>query len=271
MPANDRWNDADVLKTSRQPKYSPLEVHPGVTLTHTGSNTTGAVAGFSEGEQVVLVDDRGKRKVFRAHDGAFKHNGLRVALRAPSEPRKSRNRLTASGSIAADRSRAKTARASRLWVEGIHDAELVEKVWGDDLRECGVVVEPMHGADDLPVEIARYGPQHDRRLGILLDHLVPGSKESLIAEGIADANVLIRGHPYVDVWAAIKPSTIGIEAWPEIPIGTRWKQGIIDVLEFGAEPPAFWHKILDSVDSYRDLQTPLVNAVEQLIDFVTSD
>ena len=35
-------------------------------------------------------------------------------------------------------------------MEGKHDAELVEKVWGHDLRIEGVVVEPLHGVDDLP-------------------------------------------------------------------------------------------------------------------------
>jgi hypothetical protein len=29
------------------------------------------------------------------------------------------------------------ARASRIYVEGKHDAELVEKIWGDDLRAIG--------------------------------------------------------------------------------------------------------------------------------------
>ena len=44
---------------------------------------------------------------------------------------------------------AKVAKASRIWVEGIHDAALVERIWGDDLRVEGVVVEPLDGIDDL--------------------------------------------------------------------------------------------------------------------------
>ena len=30
----------------------------------------------------------------------------------------------------------------------------------------------------------------------------------------------------------------------------------------------FWKKALNQVESYKDLETPLINAVEQLIDFV---
>ena len=30
-----------------------------------------------------------------------------------------------------------------------------------------------------------------------------------------------------------------------------------------------WRRILASVSSYRDVETPLINAVERLIDFVT--
>ena len=46
-----------------------------------------------------------------------------------------------SGSMAVAGAKARTARAARIVVEGVHDAELVERVWGDDLRIEGVVVE----------------------------------------------------------------------------------------------------------------------------------
>ncbi len=35
----------------------------------------------------------------------------------------------------------------------------------------------------------------------------------------AAGNVLIVGHPYVDVWQAIRPKVLGIEAWPAVPRG----------------------------------------------------
>ena len=162
----------------------------------------------------------------------------------------------------------KNARASRLLVEGVHDAELVEKVWGDDLRVEGVVVELLDGADNLQEIVRSFGPRSGRRLGVLLDHLVDNSKETRIAAGVDHPDVLVTGHPYVDIWAAVKPSVVGIAAWPEIPKGQPWKEGICAALGVD-DPRLFWKKILNSVSSYSDLQPPLVGAVEQLIDFVT--
>ena len=46
----------------------------------------------------------------------------------------------------------------RIYVEGRHDAELVEKVWGDDLRVEGVVVEYLEGVDDLPAIVEAFAP-----------------------------------------------------------------------------------------------------------------
>jgi len=45
---------------------------------------------------------------------------------------------------------------------------------------------------------------------------------------------------------------------------------VIEELGLDLEPGVFWANVLASVSSYRDVETPLVNAVEQLIDFVTS-
>ena len=76
------------------------------------------------------------------------------------------------------------------------------------------------------------------------------------------------GHPYVDVWAAVKPSVIGLRAWPEVPKGENWKDGVCRRIGV-SDPRAFWKKLLGSVNSYADLEPPLVGAVERLIDFVT--
>jgi len=271
MPANDRWVVDDVLDGFRKQQYPTVAVAIGMTLTHTGSGTIGQVAGFAEGDTVVLLDEGGQRQHFRAHDGAFLHNGVRVALRKPATPVPRERQFTASGSIAAESTRAKVAIASRIWVEGIHDAELVEKVWGDDLRDIGIVVEPLHGADDLASAVAAFAPGNGRRLGILLDHLVVGSKESRIAQATRHPSVLVCGHPYVDIWAAIRPETIGIDAWPEVPRGLPWKEGVIAAIGMSTEPGRFWREVLDATSSYRDLETPLVNAVEQLIDFVAPE
>ena len=269
MAKQDRWASEDVLETFRKPTYVELEVDHGMTLTHTGSRFTGVVAGFSERDQVLLVGDSGDRQLFKAHDGAFTHRGVRVALRAPANPADKPRRFTASGSVDIGDVRARVAAASRIWVEGIHDAELIEKIWGDDLRVAGVVVEPLHGADDLEAAVAEFDPGAGRRLGVLLDHLVDGSKESRIASRVEQENVLVCGHPYVDIWQAIKPGTIGITAWPEVPLGQPWKEGVVGELGMDVATGVFWGKVLAAVSSYRDVETPLVNAVEQLIDFVT--
>ena len=60
---------------------------------------------------------------------------------------------------------ARVARASRIWVEGDHDAALVERIWGDDLRAEGVVVEPLRGIDDLVTQAAPSGPARDAGWG----------------------------------------------------------------------------------------------------------
>lgn len=269
MTRLDRWSGDDILATPDKQDYPIVETDERTRLTDPKSRFTGAVAEFIPGESVVLIDDSGQRRTFAAHDGALLQNGIRVALRESGNAPQRPVRFTASGSIDAGPSHARVAAASRIWVEGIHDAELLEKIWGDDLREEAVVVEPLHGADDLAATVAAFRPGPQRRLGVLLDHLVEGSKESRIAASITDPHVLIRGHPYVDIWQAIKPGTVGIAAWPEVPRGTPWKEGVIASLGMDVDPGPFWGTILDSVTSYRDVETPLVNAIEQLIDFVT--
>jgi hypothetical protein len=267
----DRWAASDVITADRiasTPRL--LEVPLGIVLTHRSTGTTGEVVAFTEGARVILRDTSGKRHEFAPMDGFFEHDGLRVALRAAQPAATRPVSLTASGSVAPERGRAKVARASRIWVEGIHDAELLEKIWGDDLREERIVVEPVHGVDDLGAAIDYFAPGPERRLGVLLDHLVDGTKEQRIADSIDDPNVLITGHPYVDVWEAITPSVIGIESWPQVPRGMPWKEGIVSALGFRGHTGSFWSSVLGSVSSYLDLETPLVNAIEQLIDFVAA-
>ncbi|OEV06915.1 DUF3097 family protein, partial [Streptomyces nanshensis] len=178
-------------------------------------------------------------------------------------------RRTASGSIAVQGAKARVARAGRIYVEGRHDAELVEKVWGDDLRIEGVVVEYLEGVDDLPAVVRDFAPGADARLGVLVDHLVPGSKESRIAAEITDEHVLVVGHPYIDVWEAVKPSALGIDAWPRVPRGQDWKTGVCRALGWEENTGAAWQRILSHVRDYRDLEPALLGRVEQLIDHVT--
>lgn len=202
--------------------------------------------------------------------GAFSVGGRTVSLVQVTANGPDPVNITASGSVAPSQRRAAVAQPSRLLVEGLHDAELIEKIWGDDLRVEGVVVEPMHGADDLSAIIREFGPNPNRRLGILLDHMRQDrqTKESHLAEASAQENVLIRGHKFVDIWQAIKPSVVGIDAWPEIEYGTDWKTGIVLSLGFRGTTGELWKLLLGRVTSFRDLDPSLVGAVEELIDFV---
>ena len=220
---------------------------------------------------VTLEDRRGKRRVFPMLPAAFLLDGRPVTLVPPTrtEPSATARRKTASGSYAVAGAQARVARGSRIWVEGIHDAALVERIWGDDLRIEGVVVEPLDGIDELADRIAEFAPDAEHRIGVLVDHLVPGSKETRIVAGIRNPNVLVNGHPYVDVWQAVKPSAVGIARWPEVPRGTDWKTGVCAALGV-SEPREMWRRVLAGVDSYADVEVPLLRAVEELIDFVTA-
>ena len=83
-------------------------------------------------------------------------------------------------------------------------------------------------------------------LGILVDHLVAGTKETRAAQQVAGPHVLVTGHPYVDVWEAVKPATVGIRAWPQVPRGTDWKTGVCAALRWG-EPADGARRVLKLV------------------------
>ena len=270
MPPTDRWDLDDVIAADHEARsYPKIDVSFGLALMHRASGTQGTVVAFAQGQRVVLEDPAGGTHEFKPFDGAFAHNGRAVSLRGTVvAPASQERRFTASGSIDVGDAPARVAAGSRIWVEGVHDAELIERIWGDDLRVEGVVVEPMHGVDDLPALVAGFRPGPRQRLGILLDHLVEGSKESIMASRVTGPHVLVTGHPYVDIWQAVRPSALGIDRWPSVPKGRPWKEGIVDALGVPASSGEFWKQVLSCVESYRDVETPLVNAVERLIDFV---
>lgn len=260
--------DGGAPRVRRAPRKVPAT--PGLEVTVRATRRTGVVVRCDK--QVVVLRDRdGRDHQVRLVDGAFAIGREAVSL-VPPRPAAGAGggaaSRTASGSVAVPGAPARVARASRIMVEGVHDAELVEKVWGDDLRIEGVVVQPLEGADNLVEVVRGFGPRPGRRLGILLDHVVEGSKESRLAEAVDHPDVLVTGHPFVDVWAAVKPQVVGIPAWPDVPKGLPWKEGVCEALGVG-DPRAFWKRIVGSVSSYADLEPALVGAVEQLIDFVT--
>lgn len=242
-----------------------------MVIEHRASGVVGSIRSFND-QQVVLRDRHGVDRPLRPMAGGFLLDGRPCTL-IPARPSAGTtpSSRTASGSVASAPQPARLARASRILVEGIHDAELVEKVWGDDLREVGVVVERLDGMDDLADVIRDLDPGPGRRLGVLLDHLVEGSKETRVATQVRHPHVLVTGTPFVDVWAAVRPQVAGIRAWPEVPRGVPWKAGVLDALGIAARPGEFWRHLLGKVRTYADLDPTLVGAVEQLIDFVTED
>jgi hypothetical protein len=281
-PANDRYG-ADVLATpAKRPAAPEVAAEPGLVVEEVETGWCGAVLRTekSGGMHVVVLEDRrGRTRTFPLGHG-FWIDGRPVHLVAPRSAAPSGPVRTASGSVAVTGHRARVARASRILVEGRHDAELVEKVWGHDLRVEGVVVELLDGVDDLAAAVAEFGPGPGRRIGVLVDHLVAGTKEwreaaAVARLGDAAGHVLVVGHPYVDVWQAVRPDRLGLAAWPEIPRGRSWKRGILEALgwphETQADVALGWRRILGSVTSYADLEPDLLGRVEQLIDFVTAD
>ncbi len=257
-----------------QREVPKVEAEHGLVVEDSEGRFCGAVVGYEKGA-VTLEDRHGSRRVFPLAPAAFLLEGQPVTLVPPGSVTPAGPRppaRTASGSVVAptaERARAKVARASRIYVEGKHDAELVEKIWGDDLRDVGVVVEYLEGIDDLPAIVRDFSPAPGRRLGVLVDHLVAGSKETRIAASVRSPDVLIVGHPFIDIWAAVRPAAVGIAAWPDVPPGQPWKEGVLRALGWPPEVPAAWPRILRSVTSYADLEPELLGRVEELIDFVT--
>ena len=260
----------DFAASKRGPTYPDVVVETNLLVADRASGFDGAIVRWSA-EGVTIQNRNDYVRHFSWKPGGFLIDGKPVTLVRPATSASASQRMTASGSVAGD-GRARVAAASRIWVEGKHDAELLEHVWGDDLRELGIVVEPLHGADDLAAAVTDFGPSPDRRLGVLLDHLVAGSKESRIAETVRDPNVLITGHPFVDVWAGIRPKVLDLADWPDVPRTDAagrpvvWKEGLCAAL--GVPFEGFWPRLRNQVHTFADLRPELVGAVEQLIDFV---
>ncbi|TFC07342.1 DUF3097 domain-containing protein [Cryobacterium mannosilyticum] len=249
----------------------------GLVVEEVATGFCGAVVRI-EKSVVTLEDRHGKLRLFPL-GGGFLIDGRPVVLAAPARAASRKPARTASGSLAVSDAPARVARGSRIFVEGRHDAELVEKVWGADLRIEGVVVEYIEGVDNLEELLAEFKPGPTRRVGMLVDHLVAGSKESRIADAVARGpygrHVLVVGHPYVDVWQAVKPERLGLTVWPDIPRSIEWKHGICEALGWPHEDQAdiarAWQRILGRVRTFADLEPQLLGRVEHLIDFVTVD
>ena len=253
-----------------------VEAEPGLVVEDFEGKFCGAVVAF-EKDAVTLEDRHGKRRAFPL-PGAFLFDGKRVTLVRPAaqRPAPGAPAKTASGSIAAPQQRAKVARASRIYVEGKHDAELVEKIWGDDLRDVGVVVEYLEGVDDLPAIVeglpagpwpaarrARRPPR--RRLQGEPDRRRGRPRPARPRRRPPVHRRLGRGQA-----RAARPGARGRTYRREQP----WKEGVLRRIGWPTSTPqdvaAAWRRILRAVTSYGDLEPELLGRVEELIDFVTA-
>jgi hypothetical protein len=272
----DRYG-ADVLANNphRKSRSTEQPVEFGMVVEDAQTGFVGAVVRIEFG-RMELEDRHGRKKPFPIGPG-YLIDGKPVILTAPRRGAPTAPARTASGSVAVQ-AKARVALASRIYVEGRHDAELVEQVWGDDLRVEGVVVEYLGGVDDLVGIVEDFRPGPGRRLGVLVDHLVAGSKEARIADAVrrgpGGVHALVVGHPFIDIWQAVKPGRLGIPTWPVVPRGTDWKRGVCRALGWPhteqADIARAWQRIRGRVRDWNDLEPALIGRVEELIDFVTA-
>lgn len=275
----DRYG-ADILSNNphrvRRPRSVERPIEIGMVVEDAETGFVGAIVRVEYG-RMELEDRHGRTRPFPVGPG-YLVDGKPVILTAPKKAAPKAATRTASGSVAVAGARAKVASASRIYVEGRHDAELVEQVWGADLRIEGVVVEYLGGVDDLSAVVSEFAPGPGRRLGVLVDHLVAGSKEARIAESVRRGpggdHTLVVGHPFIDIWQAVKPARLGLPAWPVIPKGQDWKHGVCAALGWPhrdqADIAAAWQRIRGRVRDWTDLEPELIGRVEELIDFVTA-
>jgi Protein of unknown function (DUF3097) len=271
----DRYG-TDILATGRRnPRSTEHPAEPGTVVEDVETGYVGAVVRVEYG-RVDLEDRHGHVRGFPLGPG-YLLEGRPVILTAPRRAAPAVANRTASGSVVVPGARARVALASRIYVEGRHDAELIAQVWGEDLRIEGVVVEHLGGVDDLVGIVAEFAPGPGRRLGVLVDHLVAGSKEARIAEAVrrgpGGPDTLVVGHPYVDIWQAVKPQRLGLAAWPDVPRHIEWKHGACQALGLPhadqADIARAWRRIRSRVRDWNDLEPALISKVEELIDFVT--
>ena len=272
---------------ARRPRSVEVPVEYGMVLEDISSGWVGAVTRVEKSGGVHLVeleDRRGRKRSFPLGGGFWLEGKPIIALppkaapaqKAPALTTADGRALTNSGSIAPEKRVARVARQSRIWVEGRQEAELIQHVRGEDLADVGVAVQLLEGVDHLEEILEVFGPTKTVRAGVLVDHLVPGSKESRIAEAVSirwEDAVLVVGHPFVDIWQAVKPQRLGLQAWPDVPRGTDIKHGTLEYLGWPhanqTDIAQGWKRILATVRNYKDLEPALLGRVEELIDFVT--
>ena len=265
----------DVLAPGWQRRSRPeppqVEAVRGLVVEEAGGGFCGAVVAC-EKNAVTLEDRFGRQRVFPLNRGAFLLEGRPVTLIRPA-PAAAGPRSRP----AAARARSPGPRARPRWPRPAGSTSKAATTPSSSSRSGATTCvtsaswwSTWRGSITSRPCCRSFAPGPQRRLGVLVDHLVPGSKEQRIAAAVTSPHVLVVGHPYVDIWQAVKPAALGIPAWPVVPRGTPWKEGVLRALGWGEDTAAGWKRILAAARSYADLESELLGRVEELIDFVTA-
>ena len=102
-------------------------------------------------------------------------------------------------------------------------------------------------------------------LSLMASAIVPRWWGQRIADQVDSPHVLVVGHPYVDIWNCVRPVSLGIDSWPEVPKPLDWKTGVCEALGWGT-PQEGWRRVLGAVQDFSDLDAHLIRAMEQALD-----
>jgi hypothetical protein len=205
----------------RRVTYPAVQAKPGLIIEHRPSGQVGFIV-RADHASVVLRDKTGRDHALRYLPGAFVVDGTAVTLIPPD-------------------------RTARLLIAGVEGAQLIEGMWGDELRAEGVSVQHFDPWQSVTDAIETWRPGPGRRLGVLT-----GARDPL---DITMTHVLVIAIPFPEIWLAVKPKVLGMTGWPNDPAAT---------------PEPVRQRLVGSVRGYGDLDPALVGAVEALVDFMTA-
>ena len=255
-------------------QYPHRAAEPGIRVLHRASGFTGTLVAL-EGDDVVLRGHTGLERRYQNVPGTFAVEGTPTHLVSPRRARRRRaarspkDVRTASGSRAVDGRAGPGRRAPAA--SGWRASTTPNSSSG-----CGATISASRASwsngstvpTTWPPRCARSAPRATAASACCSTTSCPGARKPGWRRAIDDPHVLVTGTPFVDVWEAVRPAAVGIRAWPVVPKGQNWKDGVCAALGVD-DPRTMWRRILAAVSDWKQLEQPFVAAVEQLIDFVT--